>query len=775
VTDLDAQQLIVDGLRARTLGDLLSRWRTALDAVALVHWVVDVAPAASGEDPPSRAGETLYGIEAASYADVPTPVSAPCEIPIELEGWSIQRDQPSDGWLAAEMPAELRHLAGLRRFVCATKSGLLAAYFPSADVSDADETLAAVVRALASAFTQLQFVQIVLSQRQLHTKLDGTGADIARSQATEDVDALLRALRAALAATYAEIWFADEDRVLAANGRRPTANELEIQRLVAELSVRAAADNEAHFDDRKGPRADILGDGKDRHVGVMIAPVADTGIFIRFVGRSVAPFVYAMDEWTTIRPALTALGRSVDSELAQEAQRVAADVWAHMSTSLGRLGDELDALTSRGRALDGDSLRRALTRSDPSFGPVGEVSIWRIEGSRSSGIAGLVYTSAGFDQRQFSGSIYLDEPTLAFVRRAIEANEPVSGTDGDEIDFGVERAGRFDLMALTMARAPQDLDNPLIVVLHLTGGRLLEDSVRYSMLRLFTGDVKYLLQTGESAREAQAQRLVAEERTRRLQETLKILHHQISQDIRYMGIADGRLLERYEDQLLTINVRTWPHLRLLRARSRRLEVRVDAIELYSQISARRIDEDREHMEPYELLKDVQRHTTVHLDHVCRELVTVYRDLAYESRGPDFSIADLLDPALEGVHVVMSDRALEEAMTCLLDNASKYASRKSTVTVTLSLGRSSTTGEVVVLVEVANRPGVRLDPEDLDRCFDYEWRGRWPARNIAGRGLGLYLARELLRLSSGDLTARVEHDDRGGEQTLFTIELPLARS
>jgi signal transduction histidine kinase len=90
-----------------------------------------------------------------------------------------------------------------------------------------------------------------------------------------------------------------------------------------------------------------------------------------------------------------------------------------------------------------------------------------------------------------------------------------------------------------------------------------------------------------------------------------------------------------------------------------------------------------------------------------------------------------------------DRALfEQALVCLLDNAEKY-STGSAVLVRLHLsGRLE--------VSVANQ-APPMDPAELERIMEWSVRGKRGLEvGSEGSGIGLPLARELIRAHGGDL-------------------------
>jgi signal transduction histidine kinase len=116
-------------------------------------------------------------------------------------------------------------------------------------------------------------------------------------------------------------------------------------------------------------------------------------------------------------------------------------------------------------------------------------------------------------------------------------------------------------------------------------------------------------------------------------------------------------------------------------------------------------------------------------------------------------------------VVGDEARLQQVLAVLVDNAVKY-----------SEGRGAVREEVVraashvrVLVE---DDGVGFDPADAEVIFDDFRQGSRPAgarptRRFGGVGLGLSIARKLVELHAGTLTAT---STRGAA---FVIELPLA--
>ena len=101
---------------------------------------------------------------------------------------------------------------------------------------------------------------------------------------------------------------------------------------------------------------------------------------------------------------------------------------------------------------------------------------------------------------------------------------------------------------------------------------------------------------------------------------------------------------------------------------------------------------------------------------------------------------------------------EQVMSVLLNNAARYSPAESTVMVTLQDGdpiRLCVTDE-----------GMGVAPADRERIFERGYRADG-ADHLSGLGLGLYIARQLVRLHGGDL--HVEEPPHRGSR--FVVTLP----
>lgn len=114
-----------------------------------------------------------------------------------------------------------------------------------------------------------------------------------------------------------------------------------------------------------------------------------------------------------------------------------------------------------------------------------------------------------------------------------------------------------------------------------------------------------------------------------------------------------------------------------------------------------------------------------------------------------------------VSVKCDSGAMRLVLHNLLDNAVKYSSAGSTVS--LHLARDS--GHAVVSVSDSGR-GIRVD--ELPRIFDRFYSGTVKGHK-GGSGIGLYLVRTLVESHHGTVEVRTEGEDKGCE---FTVRIPL---
>jgi two-component system sensor histidine kinase VicK len=146
------------------------------------------------------------------------------------------------------------------------------------------------------------------------------------------------------------------------------------------------------------------------------------------------------------------------------------------------------------------------------------------------------------------------------------------------------------------------------------------------------------------------------------------------------------------------------------------------------------------------------------------LQTVFDDLQadYTPQAQDKSIALTfnLPPKLP---LVKGDRdKILMALHNLVGNALKYTPSGGRVTVNVSSAGKN------LVVEVQDS-GIGISAEDCEKIFERFYRAKDPrVGKITGTGLGLTLAREVVRLHGGDVTV----DSQLNQGSTFTITLPV---
>jgi PAS domain S-box-containing protein len=148
---------------------------------------------------------------------------------------------------------------------------------------------------------------------------------------------------------------------------------------------------------------------------------------------------------------------------------------------------------------------------------------------------------------------------------------------------------------------------------------------------------------------------------------------------------------------------------------------------------------------------------VRLETLFDELKADYQQQANEKR---IDLQLKLPPKLP---VIRGDRdKIVLAMHNLMGNALKYTPDGGTVTVAVEVDNKQ------VSVSISDT-GIGISPEDAERIFERFYRAKDPrVAKITGTGLGLTLAREVVRMHGGDITVESQID----QGSTFTLTLPV---
>jgi len=264
-------------------------------------------------------------------------------------------------------------------------------------------------------------------------------------------------------------------------------------------------------------------------------------------------------------------------------------------------------------------------------------------------------------------------------------------------------------------------------------GERLEISVTISPVRDATGTI---IGASAIARDISEQERAIQEALRLREDFISIAAHELRTPLTTvfarLQLAERRLSrDEYDREALRRDVE------IVRRGADRLRGLLERLLDISRIRSGRLELDRAPADVVALTRQV---ATELGENAGREVIV---------RGPEASA----EPAtVDAVRI-------EEVLTNLVDNATKYGAKDQPIEIDIAEDRAS------VRVSVSDRgPGVA--PEERDLIFEPFHRAR---RDPRGVGLGLHVAREIVRFHGGSLTV----EERPGGGATFVMVLPKA--
>jgi len=97
---------------------------------------------------------------------------------------------------------------------------------------------------------------------------------------------------------------------------------------------------------------------------------------------------------------------------------------------------------------------------------------------------------------------------------------------------------------------------------------------------------------------------------------------------------------------------------------------------------------------------------------------------------------------------------------LLGNAVKYSPPETTIVIS-----ANQVGDTVTISVRDYGPGI--PPDELEAVFERFYRGKQTQESVAGTGMGLSIARDIVRAHHGKL--RLQNTSEGGAQFSFTLQ------
>jgi two-component system, chemotaxis family, CheB/CheR fusion protein len=147
-----------------------------------------------------------------------------------------------------------------------------------------------------------------------------------------------------------------------------------------------------------------------------------------------------------------------------------------------------------------------------------------------------------------------------------------------------------------------------------------------------------------------------------------------------------------------------------------------------------------------------------------DLAQIVQDATDEIRHKISARHQVLSLDMPGSQVLISGDGLrlERVVTNLLDNSSKYTPMGGHINVRLTLEED----DAVLRVRDSGRG---ISPQDLGRIFELFFRSEQLTDEVAaGIGIGLALARWIIELHGGTISAHSDGPDKGAE---FTVRVP----
>ena len=271
-------------------------------------------------------------------------------------------------------------------------------------------------------------------------------------------------------------------------------------------------------------------------------------------------------------------------------------------------------------------------------------------------------------------------------------------------------------------------------------GSLIDISLTISPIRTPSGEVIGASKIARDITESLRLRAMAEEASRLKDEFLAVLSHELRTPLNTV-LGYARMLKR-EDQRMTGATR---------------ERALDALERNADALSRLVND----------ILDTSRIVTgkLRLSLETSEVKNIVDDAIGTVRPQADARAVTLHARLEPGLSVRADRdRLQQVIWNLLSNAIKFTPPGGNITV---LAR--TQGDAVAIS--VEDTGIGISREHLPYLFQRFWQGHTGAsREFAGLGIGLALARHLVELHGGTITAESPGVGRGAT---FTVSLPAA--
>jgi signal transduction histidine kinase len=148
-----------------------------------------------------------------------------------------------------------------------------------------------------------------------------------------------------------------------------------------------------------------------------------------------------------------------------------------------------------------------------------------------------------------------------------------------------------------------------------------------------------------------------------------------------------------------------------------------------------------------------------------DLVAVTRRVVAAHEGTSERHRVLFDPVVPSLVGLWDEERLERVLQNLIGNAIKYSPSGGDINVRVWREQAGDARWAVVAVQ---DPGVGIPPAELPRLFEQFYRATNVTGRLAGTGIGLTTARQLVEQHGG----RIDVESEEGRGSTFTVRLPL---
>lgn len=151
-----------------------------------------------------------------------------------------------------------------------------------------------------------------------------------------------------------------------------------------------------------------------------------------------------------------------------------------------------------------------------------------------------------------------------------------------------------------------------------------------------------------------------------------------------------------------------------------------------------------------------------LINLCQLLVNLADDFQPLGWDRDIHITVVDDPLDKAPHVIAIKNLISQVFSNIIENAVKYSKTNTEITISGSYESSDKT----VVINISNS-GIPILDEDKERIFERGYRSQ-QAKNAypAGTGFGLFIAKAILDIHDGKLTATTDKSNR----VVFSVAL-----